>query len=531
MTQVLVPIAADTLAQAQRDVERAFALGADGIELRLDLMPDLGDPDIRALCAAVPALAPILLTIRSQSEGGEYDGDDDDRISRLIALGPHVRAIDVEHVLWRRSANIRHKVVLALRRARHVSQESGRERIEHEGRRRLVLSRHFFGGRPATLSAELIAMLAEPACDVVKIAWTARTIRDNFEAFDLMRESAKPLIAVCMGEAGILSRVLCRKFGAYAAFAALDAAGRTAPGQVTLEELKRKYRWNAIKSDTAVFGVVGHPVAHSLSPRIHNAAFAAARVNACYLPMLVTPGYEPFKAFMAEVLARPWFGLRGLSITAPHKQNALCFVRERSGRIDESADRIGAANTINVGAGGELSAANTDMKAVVDSLCTGMNVSAADLKDLRVHVLGAGGVARAMVAGLSAAGARVVVFNRSADRGEALATEFGCAHAAWDDRTRNAPDLLINATTLGQSPRTRDTPIPAEALDAKTVVFDAIYHPRPTRLLAEARERGCRTIDGLEMFLLQAAAQWRLWFDREPPAGVMREAVLRRFQK
>lgn len=348
MTLLIAPVSGEHIDDVRGKVEAAIAGGADAIELRIDLIGELSVDDLRTLRLSTPQEVPFILTIRSVGEGGQWDGGDDDRVSRMIELGPFVDYIDVELDLWRRSANIRQKIELALHRADPAYQDGGEDASSFVARRKLILSKHDLTGRPATLQKDLVEMLSEPACEVPKIAWRARTVRDNFEALELTQGCAKPPMLICMGEEGVLSRVAARKVGAFGAFAAIGRGLGTAAGQPTIEEFKSLYGWDRIDPQTSLYGVIGDPVAHSLSPMVHNAAFAGANINAVYLPIRVWPGYESFKAFMIELLARPWLGFRGFSITIPHKENALRFLVESVGDITADAKRIGAINTLHM---------------------------------------------------------------------------------------------------------------------------------------------------------------------------------------
>lgn len=525
MTYLIAPISGNDPDEVRQRAHAALDAGADVIELRLDLAGPLTADDVRAFRQTMPAGAPLILTIRSAAEGGAWDGGDDDRVSRLIELGPLADYIDVELVLWQRSANIRQKIGLALRRAGHVSQHAGQEEIEEAAPRRLILSRHDHTGRPASLHADLLTMCSEPLCDVPKVAWRARTVRDNFEAFELMRESPRPVLAICMGSHGAASRVLAKKFGAFGTFSSLAVGLETAAGQLTIEEMLRRYRWHTIDERTEVYGLIGEPIAHSLSPAVHNAGFDAAQVNAVYLPFEVSPGYEPFKAFMVEALARPWLDLRGLSVTIPHKENAMRFLRETGGDIDETAARIGAVNTIRIEEGGRLIGRNTDYAAALACICHVLGCEPSALKGKRVGVLGAGGVARAVVAALTAHHAEVAVFNRTPAKAAALASEFGCRDRPWEQRGQPGVNLIVNCTSVGLWPAVGESPLPTEALDPPMAVFDTVYRPVQTRLLQDARDRGCATMDGLAMFLHQAQAQFQLWTGRAAALEVFRLAA------
>ncbi|HKQ50477.1 MAG TPA: shikimate dehydrogenase [Phycisphaerae bacterium] len=530
MTYLISPISGHTPDDVLSHARTALDAGAEAIELRLDLCGPYTVDDLRALRKAVPSNVPLILTIRTIFEGGAWDDGDDVAISKLIELGPMVDYIDVELSWWQGSANIRQKIGLALRRAGHFSQDGGREEIDEAAPRKLILSRHDHTGRPPTLSSDLYLMCDEPACNVSKLAWRARTVRDNFESFELMRSSPKPIIAICMGPHGVASRVLAKKFGAFGTFSAPAAGLETAAGQLTLAEMRALYRWDSINRETAVYGLIGSPIAHSLSPAVHNAGFEAAGVNAVYLPFDVSPGYESFKAFMVEALARPWLDLRGLSITIPHKQNALRFLQEKGGALDDIAARVGAINTFRIEPDGRLDGLNTDYAAALDGICQVLHCEPRQLRGKRAAILGAGGVARAVVAALTDHGADVTIFNRTTDKAAALAAEFGGRHQPWDRRGVIDADLLINCTSVGLWPAVGESPMPEGVRNTKAAVFDTVYRPLQTRLLMEARQEGCRTMDGLSMFVHQAHAQFQYWTGRSVPAEGYRKAAIARVE-
>lgn len=525
MTLLVASVFSDSLLSLRQEMDAAVEGGADAVELRLDLCEGIGDEDITRLRESGTVTGPTILTIRSRGEGGGWDGDDADRVSRMIELGPSADYVDVELALWRRSANIRQKIGLALRRWGHDLTEGVREQFRYGGPQKLILSEHNMATRPATLHADLLEMTAVEACAAVKVAWRARTVRDNFEAFELMRASPMPAIVICMGEDGVASRVLAKKFGAFATFASLGPGQATAEGQISLTEIKNLYRWDAIDSNTCVFGLIGDPVGHSLSPRVHNAGFQAADVNAVYLPFRVDPAYESFKAFMVEVLARPWLDVGGFSVTLPHKENALRFTREIGGQVDARALRIGAVNALVVDAGGNVSAFNTDAPAAMRAIRELAPWTASDLNAREVVVLGAGGVARAVISGLTEAGASVTVFNRDAERGAEVASHFGCRAAPWQERVESRSALLVNCTSLGMASKYDESPMPAESLAHHDSVFDTVYTPRVTKLIHDATARGIPAAGGLGMFIAQAEAQFTLWTGRPAPVEVFGKAA------
>jgi len=541
-------VAERALAQARA----ARAAGAKLVEWRVDLIADQREL-IDTLIADAPV--PCIVTCRLAAEGGEYDGAETDRVSLLEHIGLHARPryIDVELAAFSASANLKQKIRLAVAHPDQLRELSTG----------LILSAHDFQGRPADLSKRLLAMAEDDSCEVVKVAWMARSLRDNLEAFDILSMRHKPTIALCMGPFGLMSRVLAPKFGGLVTFAALgssadDAAlggvAPTAPGQPTIQDLRTLYRFDAINAQTRVFGVIGWPVEHSQSPHVHNAIFEATGFNGLYLPLPIPSEYEHFKATVGALLDHPRLDFAGCSVTLPHKANLIRFADERAAggqrvEIDPLAREAGAGNTLARGADGVLRIANTDVPALVDSLLAALHLRQDDweaLSRLRIGLLGAGGAARAAVAGLSRLGCTVVIYNRSGEKAEKLAGEFS-ALPALTGRQRKvvaAPlericksccQVFINATPVGMtggpapegSPIPVDTPASAPDWGPSTLVFDMIYAPRETPLLRAAKSAGCATLNGLDMFIRQAALQSEMWTGVHPARALIASTLER----
>jgi 3-dehydroquinate dehydratase/shikimate dehydrogenase len=284
------------------------------------------------------------------------------------------------------------------------------------------------------------------------------------------------------------------------------------------------YNWDSIDTDTKLYGVIGSPVAHSVGPVAHNACFADSGENKLYMPLLVEGGKQQFDCFLRHVLTRNWLGFYGFSITMPHKQNALNFVKENHGLVESLAEKIGAINTIIIGPNGKLFGYNTDYSAALDVITSTLG-SKANLKNLQTAVIGAGGVARAIVAGLSDAGAKITIFNRTVEKGKKLAAEFGCGFAPLDDLPNLKAKLLVNCTSIGMQPDADATPLPKKFLKKDMVVFDTIYNPPQTLLLKQAKEKKAKTIDGLSMFINQAAAQFKLFTGKKANTKLMRKTI------
>lgn len=518
MTHLCVSIYVNDLQQAKRDLALAAERGADMAELRIDTFTD--ETAVRELISQSPI--PVIATVRSKEEGGKSELDDIHRLALLTVAGEAGASyLDIEF------ASV---------------QDNGwsgpsKPRSQRPG---WIYSSHNFVSRPANLH-QLIIDLAHSNADVSKVAWQARSIRDNIEAFDLMLQRHKPTIAICMGEAGMISRILAKKFGAFVSFASLDTGSATAPGQISIEDLKRIYRWDAQQLDTRVYGVVGNPIAHSMSPAIHNAAFDYVQHNGVYVPLLVESSYEAFKAFLESFLEFEPLTLSGLSVTIPHKEHALEYLKNCGAEIEPLAEQIGAVNTIVISRDGSrysLQGLNTDYAAILDSITAVLQITREQLRDYRVGVIGAGGTGRTAVAALAHYGATVVVYNRTASRAQALASEFNhktgkVVAAPLEKLCDSCCQIYINTTSVGMHPNTDATPWgdhPPKITD-QHLVFDTIYNPLETRLIQYAKSQGAKTISGLEMFVRQAAAQFQAWTGQPAPINIMRQVVMNRLRK
>jgi 3-dehydroquinate dehydratase/shikimate dehydrogenase len=279
---------------------------------------------------------------------------------------------------------------------------------------------------------------------------------------------------------------------------------------LTIERLRRTYRWDSIDAKTELYGVIGCPVAHSLGPAVHNRCFEDIGANKLYLPLLVGGGTEEFDKFMMNILRRRWLDFRGFSVTIPHKERALEFVEHRGGYVEPLTKRIGALNTMLIEADVGLGAYNTDHDGALGAIASSLGISRDGLKGLSVAVIGAGGAARTVVAGLSEAGAQIKIYNRTVERAEKLAGEFGCSFGPLDELGTVDAKLIVNCTGVGMHPNVDATPLPKECIKEDMAVFDLVYNPAETKLLREAREAGARTISGLTMFLVYNPAETKL---------------------
>jgi shikimate dehydrogenase len=264
-----------------------------------------------------------------------------------------------------------------------------------------------------------------------------------------------------------------------------------------------------IDASTSLFGLIGNPVAHSLSPVMHNQAFAATGCNAVYLAFCVTDLGAALKSINA-------LNVKGLSVTLPHKVAVLEYLDD----IDDLAAKIGAVNTI-VNYNGRLTGYNTDCQGAIRALQTRTT-----LDGKSVAIIGAGGAARAIGFGLKTAAGHLTVLNRTRKTGEQLAADLQADFLPLDECRTNHYDILINTTPVGMRPKTDATPIGKHALTADMVVMDIVYNPLNTRFLKDANDSGCRTVNGLDMFVFQGAHQFELWTGKQGPVEVMRAAVI-----
>jgi 3-dehydroquinate dehydratase/shikimate dehydrogenase len=513
MTYLAVPIAAKNLDQAKQQIKTAKAAGAEMLELRTDYLENLSADLVKNLIAEAktvdPQPLPIIVTCRDARQGGAIGYPDQLRIDILTeALKAGAEFIDFEYENFLSAEN----------------QERIRRALSQASKGRLILSAHNFETKFSNIIKLHRHIQTLYSAAIPKLVYTANHINDCFEAFDLLRKTSGSAIVFCMGAAGFITRIITKKLNSFLTFASIDDESATAPSQMNIEQFKTIYRWDSINADTELYGVIGSPVAHSAGPAAHNTCFADIGENKLYLPLLVEGGKEEFDCFLRHVLTRSWLGFRGLSITIPHKENALNFVKENRGFVEPLAEKIGAVNTIIVGPDGKLLAYNTDYTAALDAITSTLG-SKAKLKNLPVAVIGAGGVAKAIVAGLSDAGAKITIYNRTVERGEKLAAEFNCDFAGLDDLQNLDARLLINCTSIGMHPNIDETPIPQEYLKKDMVVFDTVYNPPQTLLLKQAEEKDAQTIDGLSMFINQAAAQFKLFTGKDPNPKLMRKTI------
>jgi shikimate dehydrogenase len=269
-----------------------------------------------------------------------------------------------------------------------------------------------------------------------------------------------------------------------------------------------------IDEKTGLVALIGNPIGHSLSPIMHNTAFRHLGLNYVYLAFCV-------RNLKVAVDAMRELGFRGYSVTIPHKENII----KHLDRVEPLAGKIQAVNTV-VNKGGVLVGYNTDAEAAIKALRQKTILSGKS-----VALIGAGGAARAIAFALQKENSCTTIFNRTFERAKRLARAAGCDYMQFEKVRDFEADILVNATSVGMFPRTNESPVEKSAFESRPLVFDVVYNPTETLLLKQAKAAGCETISGIEMFVEQGAEQFRLWTGKEPPVGLMRDAVRKRLEE
>jgi 3-dehydroquinate dehydratase/shikimate dehydrogenase len=473
------------------EIREAGKRGAALIELRIDFVARA--PDLKRMLAEKPC--PFIATIRRPTEGGRWGGSEDARqmlLKQCIVSG----GFD-----W---VDLETDIADTIRRFKSVKR---------------IVSYHSLTEFPQNLE-EIYAKMCQQDADIIKVVVAAQSPADNLRLIALMKKATRPTIAFCSGDLGFPSRILCLKYGAPFTYAAFNEERRVAPGMPSFSEVLRLYHPERINAETNVYGVVGDPVVHSHSPLVHNAAFRERNVNAVYVPFRVTRGHLP--TFLDAFGAIP---VEGYSVTIPHKEAAAQAAHTK----DETVTVTRSANTLVRRHHGFLGA-NTDYQAILDALNFHLakpDGPPLDLNKRMVLILGAGGVARATAYAMHQAGATVHIANRTPERAEKLADEINAEALDWTARHKEQCDLVFNCTPIGMHPNVDESPLHASFLKPGMVVFDTVYTPETTMLIREAKTRGAQVITGVDLFIRQAGAQFKLFTGQEPPLDLMAK-VLRR---
>ncbi|KAL6324368.1 hypothetical protein AAG906_012972 [Vitis piasezkii] len=505
-TLLCTPLMGTTVEQMLTEMRKAKEIGADIVEIRLDCLRNFSPAqDLQILIKQSPL--PTLVTYRPIWEGGQYEGDENKRQDALrLAMELGASYIDVE-----------------LEVAHEFNNSIYGKKPQNF---KVIVSSHNFHNTPSTEAiGNLVARIQASGADIVKIATTALDITDVARVLQVTVHSQVPTIAIVMGERGLISRLLSPKFGGYLTYGALEAGAISAPGQPTAKDLLDLYNFRLIKPDTKVYGIIGKPVGHSKSPLLFNAAFKKVGLNAVYVHLLVDDVEKFFNTYSA-----PDF-ISGCSCTIPHKEVAIKCMDT----IDPIARKIGAINNIVRKPDGKLTAFNTDYIGAIEAIEDGLRESngsspavGSPLAGKLFVVLGAGGAGKSLAYGAKEKGARVVVANRTFERAKDLADKVGGQALTLEEIENFHPEegmILANTTSVGMKPKINDTPIPKHALKHYSLVFDAIYTPKDTRLLREAKESGKIIVYGTEMLIRQGFEQYKNFTGLPAPEELFRELM------
>ncbi len=447
-------------------IPKDLPAAVEGIELRLDLWPRIDLEEGNALLRTAPC--PVMLTLRKASQGGKFSGTEEEReklIEQLLALSPPFFDLEGE-----------------------MRPEFLEKAVKNHPKTRFVLSHHDFEKTPENLS-EIYQSLSRYSPFTCKIAAMANSTNDALRML-LFAKSHSNVSAICMGEKGEFARVLGKIFGNAVDYAVLQGHGKTGPGQLTVEELVDIYHYPSLNEKTAIYGLIGNPIAKSPGHFHHNGVFRKRHVNALYIKMIVNPDeLEPFIRYAKEI------GIRGLSVTIPLKEKILPFINE----IDPKTKQIGAANTL-LFKKGRIYGTNTDGAGALDAIekqepCRGK----------KVVLLGAGGAARGIAYEAYMRGARLFILNRTLERAKEIAALVGGEAGGLSDVPSDA-DILVNCSP-------DPMPVDPDQIPSQALVMDIVISPKETPFLQAAQTRGCRVVYGEEMFLNQAAGQTKFWLN------------------
>jgi 3-dehydroquinate dehydratase / shikimate dehydrogenase len=495
--KICAVIAEHTVDAVRAALHRAPPCGADLIELRLDYLRDFDFSNPTALDSLLENKPlPAIITCRAIEEGGDQQIDDQIRM-RLLVEGARRLAdyCDIEASHYPKAAAL--------------SPDPAR----------IIVSYHDFVGTPPDLDAiyETLCGLPAAVCKIVTMAGSVEDTLPIFRLIERAKRDGKNIIALVMGQAGVITRIVGPALGAWLTYGALPGSSGSAPGQLGCEQLARSFRLNGLTEKTTIAGVLGRPVGHSVSPDMHNAAMAALGMDSVYLPIEAASVETFFERFVNPRTREVHWPLLGFSVTIPHKVAVMPLLDT----VDEAATAVGAVNTVTM-KDGRLWGYNTDVHGVMEPL-----EKVCDLGTETAGVIGAGGAARAVLYGLKRRGTSTTLFARDALKAQAVAKAFGVPVQAIEDLASSNVTVVINTTPVGMRGHSEgSSPVSIEALQGRHIAYDLVYNPLETRFLRDAKEAGCVTISGIDMLVAQAALQFQLWTGKRAPVEVMRDAAL-----
>ena len=482
------------IAEHQRLADEGIKL----VELRLDFLRR--EPDLSRLIPPRPTAT--IITVRRQQDGGLWKDTEEKRLMLLrSAIVAEPEFVDIE-------------VDVA-------------DKISPFGKTRRIISYH----NTETMPENLIGLHREMSAKkphFIKIAITPKSVEEMYRFLSFVQqkndegrkqygEKAVRVVGICMGEIGKAARILSKRFSMPYTYATFSEDRIIAPGMLVYRELLDLYHYDKIGQETAVFGIIGNPIGHSLSPLVHNRSFLDQDINAVYVPFQIE--HTDVADF---IRLAPEFGLHGISVTIPHKVAVINLLT----KADPAVEKIGACNTVIFRPGGQRIGYNTDYIAAITGIEVAFGGNILDdesvLKNQKALVLGSGGAGKALAYGLVQRGAMVTVTDVDAERSVELAKHLGCEYIKWEMRESMQAEILCNCTPLGMYPNVNETPYAKGALRSSMLVFDAIYNPEHTLLIKSAQDKGCRVVTGVEMFVGQACYQFKLFTTHKASASKMR---------
>lgn len=482
MTNICVSIVEPDAEGATAAARKAMENGADLVEVRFDLMPSLPQD----LSAFKQIDIPKIATLRPVEQGGNFVGKESTRLEflqRTLRSGFEMLDLELGSSLM--------------------------ERRERELRKAgVICSHHDFEGTPSSATILDILIKASAGEALPKAAFAIKNCRDLLaiaEAARMFSATEKEFVLIGMGELGALTRVCADSLGCAFTYASLEKGREAASGQLDLRTMKR------LSSNRTVVGIAGDPVAHSLSPQMHEAAFLEADTPGIYLRFDVKQNeLEDFLQVAEE------YGMKGFNVTIPHKEQVAPLLD----RLAPSAMQVGAVNTVVI-EDGEFIGHNTDVHGVEMTFRS----NEIDPKGKRALLLGAGGAARACMAYLSGAGAKVSIYNRTRSRAEEMCRSFRNCQAIDFDTLSNDYEIIINSTPIGMKGFPAELPAPEKVLRPGQFVLDLVYNPPSTPFIEAAKTVGATTANGELMLVHQAMRAFELWTGRSPTYPTMSSSL------
>lgn len=489
--RICASISGESSAEVIEKIRKAGSK-VDLIEIRLD---HLRSNELPQLIAHLRAEAPgrkVIATFRAAEQGGRGPSSAAERKELWNSAADVFWAVDLEEDVFDADVGDVHRIL-----SFHDLDTRGGDALERFERLR--------SHRP----------------DVIKYAYFAEDVTDSIPAWTVLKraeEIGQSTVAIAMGEAGKISRILGPAYGSQWTYASLGDA--TAPGQLSINELVDTYRLESVSRTTSLYGVIGDPVTHSLSPQIHNAAFAKLGIDAVFLPILVRDLGRFIDMMVRENTRAIDLNFRGFAVTMPHKLDIMKYLDG----IDDTAASIGAVNTVRVD-GGSLYGSNTDADGFIGPLLSRLG----DITNRKTVIYGAGGAARACVFALRKAGASVTILARDESKASAIAEQFNSDFDIIGNEDLSEADIIVNATPIGMDDED-EPPDGLGGLRPGSIVYDLVTSAEPTPFLRAAQNAGAEFIGGVEMLVAQAARQFEIWTGQNAPIDVMKKAATDRIK-